>query len=432
MGNIDSSDRTVRQSEEVAPATPDDVDPAGDEGRATAAQAAPGPVAMRFNWSELSGSLGDLGTFLPLTVAMTIACGLDLGIVLVVAGLANLLAGFCFRQPIPVQPMKAIAAVAIAERMAAGEIAAAGFIMGVAMLFLSGGEVIGWIVRRIPKAIVWGIQVGVGAKLALTGLTWLTGVSLTGRSADGLDLWGWDSILTAVLVAALFLLPRIGRTPLLLLAVFVAGFGLLWLESPDAWGQLGLTWPSFTLVRPTGSEWQGGLIRGALPQLPLTLLNSVVAVCALSADYFPGRGVAPRRMARNLALVNLFSAPIGGIPMCYGAGGLAAQWRFGARTGGSVIMLGVIKITVGLLFGATLVGVFSAYPRAILAVMIIFAGAALASSAKRIGNRAELVIVASVAVPILVVNVAVGFLAGVAVAVLLHFLQRPTRGESSA
>ena len=389
------------------------------------------PVPMRFTWSELSGSLGDLGTFLPLTVAMTIACGLNIGVVFVVAGVANIASGLCFRQPIPVQPMKAIAAVAIAERMAAGEVAAAGLIMGVLMLCLAGTGTIGWIVRRIPKAIVWGIQVGVGAKLAMTGITWSTGFSLATRSANSVEVlpWlGWDSLLVALIVTAMFLLPRIGRTPWLLLAVFVAGFGLLWLDSPDALRQLHLAWPRFALAWPSSSNWLPGLLDGALPQLPLTLLNSVVAICALSADYFPGRGVPPRRMALGLALMNLFSAPIGGIPMCYGAGGLAAQWRFGARTGGSVLILGILKIVAGLLFGATLVGVFAAYPRAILAVMVIFAGAALISSAKRISNRTEFVIVVGTAAPILLVNTAVGFLAGVCTALLLYGFHR-RRGQ---
>ena len=154
-------------------------------------------------------------------------------------------------------------------------------------------------------------------------------------------------------------------------------------------------------------------MKGALPQIPLTLLNSVIALCALSSQYFPGRGVQPRKVAISVGLMNLFCVPLGGIPMCHGSGGLAAQYHFGARTGSSVIILGTLKIIVGFLFGGALLGLLQSYPMAILGAMLIFAGIELAKSSKKdIDDTQGLTVVLITAIFILGINTFVGFLAG--------------------
>jgi len=144
--------------------------------------------SFRFSWMEFSGSLGDLGLFLPLVVAMTIACDLNIGVILILAGLMNVITGLLFRQPIPVQPMKAIAAVVITEGLVQDELIAAGLLMGVILLIFSG--IVDQINRFIPKPIVRGIQLGIGLKLAAKGAEWVS----------GLAIMGWDSIALAVIV----------------------------------------------------------------------------------------------------------------------------------------------------------------------------------------------------------------------------------------
>jgi hypothetical protein len=106
------------------------------------------PLPLRFTWGELSGSLGDMGTFLPLVLGVSLACGIDFGAILVWAGLMNMVTGWCFRQPIPVQPMKAIAAVAIAEHLQRGELVAGGTLMGVVLVVLAISGAIGWAGHR--------------------------------------------------------------------------------------------------------------------------------------------------------------------------------------------------------------------------------------------------------------------------------------------
>jgi MFS superfamily sulfate permease-like transporter len=177
-------------------------------------------------------------------------------------------------------------------------------------------------------------------------------------------------------------------------------------------------------VIPSADQWWTGLTRGAIPQLPLTLLNSVIAVCALSGDYFPGRGVTPRRMAASVGLMNLLCVPFGGMPMCHGAGGLAAQYRFGARTGGSVVMLGAMKILAGLLLGGMLLTTLQHYPTSILAVLVIVAGLTLARAAKDCLHGRTLLIVAVMTGLIVTINTLTGFIVGCAIAAVLAGLDR--------
>jgi len=168
---------------------------------------------MRFGWMELSGSLGDLGLFLPLTAAMALACELDIGVVFILAGLMHIATGFLFGQPIPVQPMKAIAAVAISEGLMQGELAAAGLLMGVVLLALSVSGSVEWISRVIPKPLVRGIQIGVGAKLILTGAGWVA----------QLPMVGWNSIAMGIGAAGVIGVMMWRKWPGLLF-VFVFGF----------------------------------------------------------------------------------------------------------------------------------------------------------------------------------------------------------------
>jgi hypothetical protein len=334
-------------------------------------------------------------------VALSVGFGLDMGMILICSGLANVVTGLVFRQPIAVQPMKAIAAVAITAGLLKGELVAAGLMMGVLMLGLSLLGAIERIRGVVPYAVVRGIQLGVGLKLALEGINRLGQLPLT----------GWDSLLTAVVAGALMLSLRTGRRPVLLL-IFLSGFLLLFFEAPDIYGSVGFGWPRFQLLWPHPADWYAGLQKGALPQLPLTLMNSVVAVCALSADYFPGRGVAPQYVAASVGLMNLVCVPLSGVPMCHGAGGLAAQYRFGARTGGSVVMLGALKIIAGLAFGGSLLVLLQAYPVAILGPMLVLAGVELARAARDMVRASDLVIGAVTAAFILGWNTLAGFLAG--------------------
>ncbi len=373
-------------------------------------------IPLKFTLREMSGGLGDLGTFLPLAIALSLTEGIDFGMVLLFAGLANIAAGLVFRVPIPVQPMKMIVAVAIAEKLTFGQVSAAGILMGVFLFVFALTGMIDQMNRIIPKALVRGIQAGIGIKLAWQGVIWLTEI----------DPIGWDSWIVAVVVGAVILVAMIFRTRVpTLLFVFVFGFLVLWLSNPAVYKDVSFSIPQFDLRLPQNiDDWWIGLTEGALPQLPLTILNSVIAVCALSGDYFPRSSLPPKNVAISVSLMNLICVPFGGMPMCHGAGGLAAQYHFGARTGGSMVMLGILKVIAGIIFGAALIGVLQAYPLSILGVMIIAAGVTLAVAAKDSLRGQALIVVLTTTLGIVLLSTLYGFLAGCVVVLIFAALDK--------
>lgn len=366
---------------------------------------------------ELSGALGDLGTFLPLALALIVTTDLQFSAVLVWAGVMNILAGQCFRQPIPVQPMKALAAVAITDQLNRDEIAAAGMAVAVLLILCAFAGIIDRATRMMPKALVRGVQLAIGLQLMLKGFEWLFGLQWSGMSfsiQEPLPLLGTDSLAVAAVAAAGLCLPAFRRFPMLV-PIFGAGLVLAALAASQPLIAGLSTGPIVSLAWPAVGEWKRGILQAGLPQFPLTLMNSVVAVCALSADYFPGAGISPRRMALQVGVINLVALPFGAMPMCHGAGGLAAQHRFGARTGLSSGLLGMLMIAAALLAGDGAARLLAHYPVSILGVMLILAGWALTGIARDCLDHENLVILIPTVGSILVLGSGGGLLVGVAV-----------------
>jgi MFS superfamily sulfate permease-like transporter len=358
---------------------------------------------FRFTREEISGSLGDLGTFLPLTLGYITQCGLSPAPVFFFAGLWNVVTGILFRLPVPVQPMKAIAAVAIAEGMTPGEVAAAGILMG-GIVFLVGifpGAC--RFLSLVPRPVVRGIQLGIGLKLLLAGV----GAILP------LPTIGWDSHLIGGIAVSLIVLSYFRQTVPAALILFLFGFLLLGISSPWLFGNLNLQAWTPAIIIPSPVDWWRGFTRGVVAQLPLTLLNSVVAVCALSGDLFPGRKIPEAKMAQSVGAMNLISCWVGGMPMCHGAGGLAAQYHFGARTGGSVAFLGGMKMAVGVAAATAFLAPLRNFPHSILGALLVFAGLELSLPARDLSEKGDFLVALLTAGLILSLNVTAGFLAGI-------------------
>eukprot|EP00879_Flechtneria_rotunda_P023994 GHRR01025415.1.p2 GENE.GHRR01025415.1~~GHRR01025415.1.p2 ORF type:complete len:153 (+),score=28.67 GHRR01025415.1:488-946(+) len=116
---------------------------------------------------EFSGSLGDLGTFLPLVVALSATIQLDLGTTLFFTGVYNVISGLIFKIPMCVQPMHAIAAVALAAPgLTLPEVMSAGFFVSGTMMLLGVTGAMTLFNAIIPGSIVRGIQLAVGLLLA--------------------------------------------------------------------------------------------------------------------------------------------------------------------------------------------------------------------------------------------------------------------------
>lgn len=358
-------------------------------------------LPLRFNLREIAGSFGDLGTFLPLTIALAATTGLNFGWMLVAAGLMNIATGLLFRLPVPVQPMKAIAAVAIAEGLSGGAVVAAGWMMGIALTLIAVTGLMPILDRFVPRPVVRAIQLGVGIKLLLTAIQWL----------EPLPAFGINSLLGALVIGVLMVIGVIRNWPMML-PIFAAGFAIIAIQTPNVYQTLAINPPELDWITPTIKEWKDGLLFGSLPQIPLTLLNSVIAVCALSGDYFPKQRIAPKRMALSVGVMNLLCVGWSGLPMCHGSGGLAAQYRAGARTGGSVIWLGAMKVVLGVVLGISLLPLLSAYPAAVLAPLICFAGLSLAHAGCLKNKKTDWTIIAPTAIVIGYTHTLYGLLLG--------------------
>jgi hypothetical protein len=342
-------------------------------------------LRSRFLLREAGGSLGDLGTFVPLAVGMVQIAGFDAGTLLVTAGLVNIWSGWQFRIPIAVQPMKAVAALAIAGALSGAQAMAAGFFVGVCMLVLGLFGLVRSLARFVPGVVLRGLQLTIASELLLRGAQRaVTDLTLRPFSTpDGIVPF---AVLAAAILMVWVLRRRLECVPIALLAV---AFGLA------AWHQPSLLHvPHVEVWRPHwmafGPRDLDGIWLGGLPQLALTLLNSVLAVAALAGQLYPQQTarVTPTRMALSVGIMNLLVCPLGGMPLCHGSGGLAGQHKLGARSGLSVILLGLAKLTLGLLFGGMAVAWMRAFPQSILGVFLLLAGWSLAEASRAWDTRA--------------------------------------------
>ncbi|GKU01637.1 sulfate transporter [Fusarium langsethiae] len=329
-------------------------------------------------WAELSGSLGDLGTLLPLMIALTAQGSIDLGSTLVFTGVFNILTGAFYGIPLPVQPMKAIASAAIQNHSSMGVVTAAGQWVGAAVLIMSVTGLLRWVVRIVPLPVVKGIQLGAGLSLILgAGSSLLQPLHW---AHPALDNRIWALVAFLVLVGT----QKLPRFPYAL-HFFILALILAFVKVTVSHESL----PWFYAWRPRFSmpHWIGNgdspALWMAIGQLPLTTLNSIIAVTALSHDLLPELpSPSVTSIGVSVAMMNLTSTWFGSMPVCHGAGGLAAQYRFGARSGSSIIMLGMFKLALGLFFGETLVDLLKHYPKSLLGIMVVAAGLELA----KVGN----------------------------------------------
>ena len=324
-------------------------------------------------WKEVSGSFGDLGTLLPIMIALALNKSISLPSTLIFGGLANIFTGFVFGIPIPVQPMKAIAAVALQQRFSEGQTMSAGLFVAAVIGFFSFTGLLQWSANRIPISVIKGIQMGTGLSLTI-----YAGTLLKIPSAWFDDRF-WSLI--AALFAFLVLLwtPFSKRVPYALLVVLL-GIATAIIGTPyRSRTPIFTIWKPFFHV-PTPSEFSSGTLQAGIGQVPLTALNSVIAVTFLAADLLPNaKTPSITAMGLSVMAMNLVGAWFGSMPVCHGSGGLAAQYRFGARSGVSIIFLGLLKVILGLFSGGLSPDALSKFSTGLLAVMVIAAGLELAS-----------------------------------------------------
>ncbi|MEE9554199.1 MAG: molybdate transporter family protein, partial [candidate division Zixibacteria bacterium] len=279
------------------------------------------------------------------------------------------------------------------------------------VLLLAISGLIDVVNRIIPKPVIRGLQLAIGIKLLFAGIAMISNAGYQ---------FAPDSVFTAIMLFVLVLISfRYGKIPGALL-LFLVGIILVYVGNPVAFRDLGIGWQTPFIHFPSPGNFLNGFWRGTIPQIPLTILNSVIAVCALSTDLFPEKPLVPKKVAISVGLMNLIACPLGGMPMCHGAGGLAAQYRFGARTGGSVVLLGLAKIIFAVTFGGSLLAIISLYPASVLGVMLLFAGWQMIAVCVDMKTKLNIIPMALTAVACLTVGTAVGFIVGFVFNLILY------------
>ncbi len=361
---------------------------------------------FEFNLRELAGSMGDFGTLFPLAIGYMVICGLNPAGLLIMMGLANIVTGLLYRLPMPIEPMKLLAVVAIAQQWSPSMVYASGFGMGVIWLLFGVTGLMGWVARVTPNSVIRGIQATLGVLLAV-------------EAVKMISTW-WVLGIVSILVVLVLRQNRYAPAAVVLMAL-----GMVIMLIKGQLHQAGF--PSVVLPPLTGFRlgeiWQTLLFAG-FAQIPLTATNAVIATSALIKIYWPEKPVSERRLSLNMGIMNAILPFLGGMPLCHGAGGLAGQYYFGARTGGTNIIEGLIEISLGLFLATSIAGLLAVFPTAIIGAMMFLVGIELTKFAKDIRLNKDLIPMGATLSVSLATNMAYGFLVGVSLYHVIRLIFR--------
>ena len=335
----------------------------------------------RTSWlAETSGAFGDLGVLIPFVTAYLGVLGMAPAGVLVPIGLASIAAGLWYRTPFPVQPMKLIGASVIVYAgsgvgMTPQVAVAAGLCTALVWLALGLTGLAARLSALVPREAMLGVVMGLGFAFMLEGLRTMSATPMAS---------------TLTLALAMILLSRPGM-PTMLLLLFGGAITSVLAGRVDAFDAArlvpALTLPSFAWPQLSWRALELGLLLLALPQLPLTFGNALFAIVDENNQRFPDRPTSERAVALSTGLMNLASSAMGGIPLCHGAGGMAAQWRFGARSGRAPVIFGTTILVIGLLFADAVALLFALVPPAVLGSILFLAGLQLALGSRAAGGE---------------------------------------------
>lgn len=392
-------------------------------------------MKLKFNRMELSGSLGDLGTLLPLGLGIIMINGLDpIGIFLSV-GLFYIFSGIYFGVTVPVEPMKVIAAYAIAKGVTQPQILASGLLVGIILLVIGGTRAIGIIGKYVPRPVIRGVQLSTGILLISQGVKLMLGRSsfqmihetsepfLSIQKIGFLPVGIIIGVILFLIALALLENRKIPAALVVVLSGIIIGVFLGTHEGLDGI-ELGIHLPQILPFGiPSMADFSISLFLLAIPQLPMTLGNAVIANADLSEQYFKkdSARITYPSLCISMGLANILAFFIGGMPMCHGAGGLASRYRFGARTGGSNIIIGGIFILISVILGYHAVAVLHLIPMSVLGVLLIFSGTQLSLTLIDVRERRDLFVALIILGITLSSNLAVGFITGIILAYILKF-----------
>jgi MFS superfamily sulfate permease-like transporter len=369
---------------------------------------------IRFDRNEIAGAFGDIGTDLPLIIGMILAVGLHSASVLIMFGLMQFLTALIYRMPMPVQPLKAVAVIVITQKIAPDVLYGGGLAIGIVMLLLTITGGIAWLARVVPRTVIRGLQLGLGLQLSLLALRDYV-------QADGMRGYALAAV-SNVIIIALYGSRRLPPAlPVIVLGIAYAFFFKL--SSSDLVNAAGFSLPHLQPVRLDSVI--AGFIALALPQIPLSLGNSVLATRQVAEDLFPEKQVTVNKLSLTYAAMNLVNPFFGGVPTCHGSGGMVGHYTFGARTGGSIIIYGSIFLTLGLFFAGGFEQVAQVFPLPMLGILLLFEGAALIMLMRdQAGDTGNFFI--AVIVGLIACGIPYGYAIALVIGTLLYYIRRGT------
>ena len=365
---------------------------------------------IHFNRNELSGAFGDIGTDLPLIIGMILASGLNPVNVLIAYGIMQVLTALIYGIPMPVQPLKAVAMLVIAQKIDPGIIYGGGLAIGIVMLLLTATGLVDLIAKYIPKVVVRGIQFGLGIQLSMIALKdYVMSDSYSGYLIAGIAF-----------IVTLLLMGNRKYPP----ALFVIGLGAIYAvfvhyDVLSATGPVHITLPK--LYTPTFADILTGFLILALPQIPLSIGNSIIATKQVAHDLFPEKKITIRKISLTYSIINLINPFLGGIPTCHGSGGMAGHYAFGARTGGSVMIYGMLFLVLGIFFSGSFETVIKIFPLPVLGIILLFEGLWLMLFIKDIIDSKKSFFI-SLLVALIACGLPYGYLIGMVVGTVLYYV----------
>lgn len=360
--------------------------------------------SFEFNMRELAGSMGDFGTLFPLAIGYIAVCGLNPAGFLVMMGTVNIVTGIVYRLPMPVEPMKVLAVVAISQHWTPSMIYASGFGMGIVWMIFAATGVIEKIARITPQPVIRGIQASLGILLAF-------------EAYKMISTW-WAIGLVSILIVLILRRNRYAPAAVVLMILGIAIMlfkGQFQYVNPPA-----LIIPQITGFLPE-QIWQTMLLAG-FAQIPLTVTNATIATSSLIDVYWPDKHVGVKKLSLNQGIMNIIPPFFGGMPMCHGAGGLASQYYFGARTGGANIMEGLLEIFMGIFLADSIAGILGVFPMAIIGAMMFMAGLELTKFTRDMHFGRDLIPMTATIIVSILSNMASGYLAGLAVFYIMRYI----------
>ena len=310
-------------------------------------------LSPRLDLQEFSGGLGDIGVMVPIMATLIVHNGFNATSLLLVFGLTYVATGVYYRVPVPVQPLKAMAAIAIAQGLGADAVCAGAIVMGVLLLALAATGLIKPLTTLFSHGVIRGIQLAVGLLLLRAAFKLSLSDSIVRDGGDAAFQLGSTTVPVALVIAAallpVMLIAATRRTVPVMLALLPPSIvaGAL-ISFPGVSGSdIGPQTPDVGV--PSLGMMLSALTLLVIPQLPLTLGNAVIASEDTARGYYgeKAKRVTQRALLTSTGLANLFAGAIGGMSVCHGSGGFTAHRTFGARTGLSTVAFGAFLVRTG-------------------------------------------------------------------------------------